>query len=82
MQKKRRSLNGSGSYIQILVRCPFYKKDDGHYRIVCEGIVENSTITLTHQRESHYKKQMEIFCCDRYKNCEVYRMLMEKYTDE
>lgn len=29
----------SGSYMQAAVVCPFYCSDDGHRKIVCEGLV-------------------------------------------
>lgn len=82
MSAKRQSVEGSGSYIQIFVLCPFYKRDDGKRRIVCEGFVENSNIELAYRLESLFRKQMEVFCCKHYQKCEVYRMLMEKYKED
>lgn len=76
----RKSMQGSGSYFKALVLCPFYKRDDDK-TIVCEGIVEDSNICLRYRYEKLYRQQMELFCCDQYKKCEVYRMLMEKYQD-
>lgn len=74
----------SGSYKQIEVQCPFYKYDDGKQRITCEGLVdEKSSIALIYQRRSDYNKQINLFCCEHYKKCEIYRMLMEaKYNEE
>ena len=64
-------------------QCPFYKSDeDQKKRICCEGIVEESTLALTFLRKNAYKKQLEVFCCEHYKKCEIYRMLMEKYETE
>lgn len=80
MHKEGR-VGGSGSYIQIFVLCPFYKRDDGRRRIVCEGIVEDSNVSLSYRYDKQFRQQMEIFCCKDYKKCEVYRMLMEKYQD-
>lgn len=82
MSAKRQSVEGSGSYIQIFVLCPFYKRDDGKRRIVCEGFVENGNIELAYRLESLFRKQMEVFCCKHYQKCEVYRMLMEKYKED
>ena len=78
----RKSVPGTGSYIQRFVRCPFNKRDDGKRTIVCEGIVEDSSVSLTYRYDSLYKKQMEVFCCDNYQKCEVHSMLMEKYKDQ
>ena len=72
----------SGSYKQIEVQCPFYKYDDGKQRITCEGIVDNSSLALIYQRRNDYETQINVFCCDHYKKCEVYRMLMEKYEED
>ena len=59
------------------VKCPFYRRDDGSSRLVCEGIVEDSTLTWNFSSREDLRGQLDIFCCDYFKNCEVYRMLME-----
>lgn len=81
MQDKKR-MPGTGSYLQSFVRCPFYKRDDGKRRIVCEGIVDDSSICLIFRYDNLFKRQIRTFCCEHYRKCEVYRMLMEKYKDE
>ena len=68
-------------YIQNCVRCPFYRSDDGRMRITCEGIVDGSSLALTYVRRKDFQIQMDVFCCEHYKKCEVFRMLMEKYQD-
>ena len=73
----------SGSYRQVEVRCPFYQSDDGKRRIVCEGVVDGSTIAVNYRRRSDLQKQISIFCAKQYQNCEIYRMLMrDKYKEE
>ena len=72
----------SGSYKQIEVQCPFYKYDDGKQRITCEGLVDNSSLALIYQKRRDYETQMCVFCCEHYKRCEVYRMIMEAKYDE
>lgn len=70
----------SGSFRQVEVECPFYKYDDGKRRVTCEGIVSDSSVALIFHNRQDYEKQMDVFCCHCFKNCEVYRMLMtEKY---
>lgn len=66
------------------VECPFYKADDGNQkRILCEGIIDGSTLALTYRLRADYDTQLGVFCCEHYKKCEVYRMLMEaKYNEE
>ena len=72
----------TGSFKQVTVQCPFYRKDIPVRRqISCEGLVDKSSISLLYQRKADYDKQMEIFCCDKYINCEIYRMLMSMYPD-
>ena len=72
----------SGSYKQAYVRCPFYKFDDWKRRITCEGIIDDSSLALIFHNKNDYETQINVFCCEYYKNCEVYRMLMEKYDKE
>lgn len=72
----------SGSYFQANVLCPFYKHDDGKNRITCEGLIDESSLALFYKYERDYKTQITVFCCGRYQNCEVYRLLMEKYEHE
>lgn len=62
------------------VQCPFYRFDDKKRSITCEGILDRSHITLSYQNGRDQRKQLEVFCCEHYKKCEIYRMLMkEKY---
>lgn len=66
-------------------QCPFYKFDEAlqQRRIVCEGIVDDSTLELRFNRIKDYRTQLEVFCCEHYKRCEIYRMLMvSKYDEE
>ena len=62
-------------------KCPFYKGSDDK-RISCEGIVEESIITVSFSSKKNRDTQRRIFCDNKYGNCEVYRMLNEKYTDD
>ena len=72
----------SGSFKQIDVQCPFYKYDDGRRRITCEGLVDKSSIALIYLTRGDYDTQLLVFCCEHYKKCEIYRMLMQKYEEE
>lgn len=71
----------SGSYKQVHVLCPFYQRDDGNHRIICEGLTDNSTINLFYHECTDYSIQITTFCCKYYKNCEIYRMLQNKYAE-
>lgn len=72
----------SGSFKQVYVQCPFYKYDDGRRHITCEGLIDKSSITLNYLIRRDFNKQLEVFCCEHYKKCEIYRTLMEKYDEE
>ena len=68
---------------QADAQCPFYKSDDHQKRrIICEGVVEESTLASTYRKKKDYDTQLWVFCCEHYKKCEIYRMLMEKYDEE
>lgn len=71
-----------GSYNQVYVKCHFYK-DDGNLSIICEGFGEAMYLKQRYYNKAQYEKQMTVFCCENYKNCEAYRLLMEtKYEEE
>ena len=72
----------SGSYKQVYVQCPFYREDDGCFSIVCEGFGNARYLKQRYYNKADYENQMVVFCCDHYKNCEVYRVLMEEKYDE
>ena len=64
-------------------QCPFYRFDDPQkLRIVCEGIAEGSTLAWLFRRKKDLDTQFQVFCCEHYKKCEVYRMLMQAKYDE
>lgn len=67
------------SWNAFYVGCPFYKSNDSHRRIVCEGICDRCSVELTFQCEQDFKIQMETFCKNHFQRCEVYRVAMVKY---
>lgn len=71
----------SGSYHQVNVECPFYQRDDGEHRITCEGVLDNSTLTMGLKRRD-FDMYIREYCSKRYICCEVYRMLMDKYEEK
>lgn len=69
------------------VLCPFYNYDENNnrsnvHRIVCEGLVDNSTLVLNYRYKKDFTIQIETFCCEYFDRCEVYQMLMKKYEEE
>lgn len=69
------------SYWQIYVKCPFYRRDDGKANIVCEGCGESRSVVLLYRYKSELLKQLQLFCCEHYQKCEIYRAIMEKYEE-
>lgn len=51
----------SGSYMQAAVVCPFYCSDDGHRKIVCEGLVPGTKLHGVFRRKHDYDVQMRTF---------------------
>ena len=82
VQEEEKRVTGNGTYLKSFVRCPFFLRDDGKRRIVCEGIMDDSSICLTFRYDNLFKRQVETFCCKYYERCEIYRMLVEKYEDD
>ena len=73
----------SGSFTQSDVICPFYKYDDGRKKIVCEGFADRCSLDVRWEYHAYQEQHLQLFCCENYKNCEVYRMVMaSKYDDE
>ena len=72
----------SGSYWQAYVKCPFYKYDDGKRRITCEGLVDDSSIALIYQKRADFEQQIDVFCCEHYKKCEIYRAIYDLCEEE
>lgn len=72
----------SGSYKQVLIGCPYYRYDDGKQRITCFGIMDDSSLALIFRNKADYETQINVFCCQHYKKCEVYRMLNEIYEED
>lgn len=74
---------GDYGYAQIYAKCPFYVSDNSKLkRIVCEGITQDCKTVLVFRSGKKRLQHKQIFCDKAYKNCEIYRMLMEKYEDD
>lgn len=68
------------NYDDVEALCPYYKGSNAK-QISCEGITEGSITILSFSSKEKRNKQRRIFCNQRYENCEVFRMLEEKYED-
>lgn len=71
---------GSTRTQQDLPQCPFWRELEGN-RIGCEGITDHSTICISFDSRAARVQQEAIFCCRHYRNCEIYRAIIEaKYA--
>jgi hypothetical protein len=62
------------------VLCPFYKFS-ATTSITCEGITDDSDLKLFFKDKKRMRFHREVFCCSKYKNCELYSMLEKKYEE-
>lgn len=62
--------------------CPFYLARNER-EIHCEGVFPDSKMVSRFRTRTGCLMQLNTYCCDRFRYCEVYRMLMaEKYADQ
>lgn len=68
------------------VLCPYFRHEDRQkHKIVCEGLGDAKSIAWNFSNEDERQRilQLEIFCQNRYQNCELYRAIQtSKYDDE
>ena len=69
------------SWNQFYVSCPFFLNDDGKKEICCEGINDSCKVCLRFENRQDFRIQLDTFCKEHYKNCEIYRAAMEKYAE-
>ena len=62
--------------------CPYYKRSDGKRDVICEGPCDDCDLILRKKNHDAFLIQVKTFCCDKYKNCEVYQMLKQIYEDD
>lgn len=62
------------------IKCPFFQTS-AKQSISCEGITEDSIIKLIFTTQKRMKLHRQVFCGNRYQNCEIYSMLEEAYEE-
>lgn len=62
-------------------KCPYFHSSNKR-EITCEGIADGCITALKFESQNKRNLHRSVFCDAKYKNCEVYRMLEEKYADE
>jgi hypothetical protein len=61
-------------------KCPFFLSS-GKRKISCEGITDDCTTNLTFVSQQKRDLHRNIFCNAKFRYCEIYKMLEEKYED-
>ena len=65
-------------YDSVDVKCPFFRSGSKR-KISCEGITDECITSLIFISEAERKFHKKVFCDNRYENCEIFRMLEDKY---
>ncbi|MBQ3009755.1 MAG: hypothetical protein IJD81_01040 [Oscillospiraceae bacterium] len=70
-------------YERADVICPFYCYDSSkEKRIVCEGVLPNTTITQRFSRKKQWEKFIDRYCIHHCNECELFRLILRvKYPD-
>ena len=64
----------------VEIQCPFYY-NIGLKSITCEGITDDCVNRILFNTPQLRDMHSKIFCENRYKYCEIYRMLVRKYEE-
>ena len=78
MNEKNENKRKKGVMNDSDARCPFFREHTS-MTIACESPVPGGALRMTFKEQSEKNLQYGAFCCKRYKTCEIYRMVMEKY---
>lgn len=68
------------NYDTCFAKCPFFESS-GKKNVCCEGITNVCTINIRFVSEEERNKHRNIFCDDKYQNCEIFKTLEKKYED-
>ncbi|MBQ0037471.1 MAG: hypothetical protein KBS74_02240 [Clostridiales bacterium] len=69
------------AWAQRKVQCPFWL-GDSRTTIRCEGPFDGARINLVLMGENGVRRHEEIFCADKWENCEICDMIKRaKYED-
>ena len=72
-----------GSWRQADILCPFYRDDNPRQKTIsCEGVFSRASLTNRFQRQREREMQLDIFCADQYRKCEIFRAIMEEKNPE
>lgn len=67
-------------YDDVNAICPYFQGSEKK-KISCEGITDGCKTTLEFRSGKERNQHRELFCNSKYRNCEIYKMLEEKYAE-
>ncbi len=67
-------------YDDVNAVCPYFK-GSGERKVICEGITDECKTILAFNSRETRDNHRKLFCDHKYKNCEIYRAVEEKYDD-
>lgn len=67
-------------YDDVDAKCPYFRSSDKR-EITCEGIADGCITALKFESQKKRNLHRSVFCDAKYKNCEIFRMLEEKYEE-
>lgn len=72
------------SMVSVYVRCPYYRREERkrQKKIVCEGVVEGTSLHQTFSSVAALKKHRDQFCKGNYRECPIAAALNRKYNYE
>ncbi len=70
------------SWREEKIRCPFFRGEDAkRHKIICEGLGDAKSMSWTFGNERQRILQMEVFCQNHYRFCELCRMIQQSKYD-
>lgn len=76
---------------ELKIKCPFFLQYSKHLRgnnitLTCEPLDDNMgfdmSLKTAFSTEAERRDYMELFCCDRYEQCPMYKAIEKKYDKE
>lgn len=68
----------TGGFMASAVQCPFFKGSE-EKTVVCEGWMNDSILEQRFSRKQLKMDFVREWCCERYQECEIYKLCMRKY---
>lgn len=80
---KKRGGDGPKSYIDAMVKCPFYLSAGQRKSVLCEAVIPSATADITRFRtERGFRRHVAKFCAARYEECPKHAAISEKYKED